>query len=46
MKNQKVYVIGTGCGTCLEEVADMVLVQFSEGLAWVDLRMERVEVVS
>ena len=46
MKNQKVFVAGTGCGTCLEELADMVLVQFNDGLAWVDLRMERVEVVS
>jgi len=46
MKNQKVFVAGTGVGTCLEEVADMVLVQFNDGLAWVDLRSERVEVVS
>jgi len=46
MINKQVYVIGTGIGRCLEELADMVLVQFNDGLAWVDLRMERVEVVS
>ena len=45
MKNQQVFVAGTGIGHCLEELADMVLVQFSSGIAWVDLRMERVEVV-
>ena len=46
MKNQKVFVKGTGTGTCIEEACEMILVEFKHAIAWIDLRRESVEVVA
>ena len=46
MKNQKVFVAGTGVGVVLEEIAEMILVQFEKCCAWIDLRFEKVEVTA